>query len=131
MAAAQLCLETDVIIDYLRGHKDVLEVALSRFDCALTAVTLYELEIGLGRSLKQKALFDDLASIVTVLALNDAAARAAAQIYHQLSAQGLPIGMPDTLIAGTCIAHEVPLLTRNVEHYKRINGLAVIQVDEL
>jgi len=39
--------------------------------------------------------------------------------------------MPDTLIAGTCIAHGVSLLTRNVAHYQRINGLAVIQVDEL
>lgn len=131
VATAQLCLESDIVIDYLRRYNDVLERALSQFDCALTAVTVYELEIGLARSPRQKALFDDLMSFVTVLPLDREAARAAAKVYNRLRVQGLLIGVQDTLIAGTCIAYGLPLLTRNVKHYERVSGLAVIETSQL
>jgi len=127
MATPQLCLDSDVIIDYLRRRDNVLERALSQFNCALAAVTAYELEIGLFRSSRQSALFADLLSIVTVLPLNYEAAHAAAQVYDKLRGQGLLIGVQDTLIAGTCIAHGLPLLTRNVEHYGRIAGLTIVE----
>ena len=127
MATPQLCLDTDTVIDYLRRRSDVLERALSRFDCALTAVTVYELEIGLMRSPRQQSLFDDLLSILTVLPLDRDAARAAAKIYNSLRTRGLLIGVPDTLIAGTCVFQGLPLLTRNVKHYARVDGLVVIE----
>ena len=131
MATPQLCLDSDVIVDYLRRRDNVLERALSRFNCAFTAVTVYELEIGLFRSPRQSTLFTDLLGIVAVLPLNYEAAHAAAQVYEKLRGQGLLIGVQDTLIAGTCIAHGLPLLTRNVEHYGRIGGLTIIEAEQV
>jgi tRNA(fMet)-specific endonuclease VapC len=126
MATAQLGIDTDIVIDYLRRRTGVLERAIGSFECSFTAITVYELEIGLAHAPSQYALFQELLGIVSVLPLDHAAARAAAQVYEQLRVQGLPIGLQDTLIAGTCIAHTVPLLTRNVEHLSRIELLAVI-----
>ena len=131
MAATQLGIDTDIVIDYLRQRTGVLERAISSFDCSFTAITVYELEIGLVHAPSQSALFHELLGIVSVLPLDHAAAHAAAQVYEQLRVQGLPIGLQDTLIAGTCIAHNIPLLTRNAEHLSRIDGLSVIATAHL
>ena len=127
MAASRLCPDSHSVIDYLRQRSNVLERTLSQYDCALTAVTVCELEIGFARSPQQSALSKELIDIVTVLPLHREAARAAARVYSQLRAQGLPIGVQDhTLVAGTCIAHGIPLLTRHTEHLKRVDGLSSI-----
>lgn len=126
-----LCIDTDVIIDHLRGRSDVLETVLAHFDCALTAITAYELLLGLAHAPRQSALFNDLLDLVQVLPFDLKAAREAARIDAQLRTQGTPIGLPDTLIAGICIAYGVPLLTRNTAHYKRVEGLTVIRTDQL
>lgn len=131
MATPRLCLETDIIIDYLRRYNDVLERVLIDFDCALAAVTVYELEIGLARAPRQKILFEDLINIVIVLPLDYAAAKIAARVYNDLRVQGQLIGVQDMLIAGICIAYDVPLLTRNLKHYERIEDLPIIEVDQL
>lgn len=131
MATPYLCIDSDVVIDYLRRKSDVLERVLGQYDCAFTAVTVYELEIGLAHSPRQAAALADLLTIVSVLPFNREAAHAAAQVYYDIRERRSLIGVQDTLIAGTCIAHEVPLLTRNVEHYRRIENLAVLEVEGL
>jgi tRNA(fMet)-specific endonuclease VapC len=126
MATKKLGIDTDIVIDYLRRRTGTLERAIGSFDCSFTAITVYELEIGLVHASRQSALFHELLGIVSVLPLDHDAAHAAASVYEQLRIRGLPIGLQDTLIAGTCIAHNIPLLTRNVEHLSRIDELSVI-----
>ena len=41
-----------------------------------------------------------------------------------------PIGMADCLIAGIVLEHDGILLTRNLRHFKRVEGLAVSPVYE-
>jgi predicted nucleic acid-binding protein len=36
-------------------------------------------------------------------------------------------GGPDTLVAGTCLERGCPILTRNVRHFARVPGLAVLE----
>ncbi|MEM8954043.1 MAG: type II toxin-antitoxin system VapC family toxin [Verrucomicrobiota bacterium] len=47
-------------------------------------------------------------------------------ISRSLRAAGLSIGTNDTWIAATALAWGLPLLTRNVEHFGRVPGLAVV-----
>jgi predicted nucleic acid-binding protein len=126
MANTRLGIDTDVIVDYLRRRNEFLERAISQFDCLFTAITVYELEIGLIRAPGQYRVFQELLALVSVLPLDQDAAHAAAQVYERLGAQGLPIGLQDTLIAGTCIAQNVPLLTRNIGHFGRIPELTIV-----
>ena len=44
MEAARLILDTDVIVDQLRGKSRLIETALDNFRCAFTAITIYELK---------------------------------------------------------------------------------------
>ena len=41
------------------------------------------------------------------------------------------IGLADILSAGICLANDLPLLTRNVEHFNRIEGLKLVTPDGL
>lgn len=53
------------------------------------------------------------------------AALAAAAVENNLRAIGEVIGVPDTLIAGICLARNLPLYTLNGEHFRRVAGLKV------
>ena len=131
LADAQLIIDTDIVVDYLRGREATLEAALLRYECAITAICLYELLAVRVRSPRQEGLIEQLRSVVSVLPFNAEAATFAAQVWRELGAQGLSIGLPDTLVVGTCLAHRLPLLTRNTEHFQRVPGLAVLAPDEI
>ncbi|APC08657.1 type II toxin-antitoxin system VapC family toxin [Neomoorella thermoacetica] len=49
-------------------------------------------------------------------------ALAAAMIENRLRSGGKVIGVPDTIIAGICLARNLSLFTLNTEHFKRITG---------
>ncbi|MDI6631239.1 MAG: type II toxin-antitoxin system VapC family toxin [Bacillota bacterium] len=66
--------------------------------------------------------------LAEVLPFGLAEARAAAKIYKELKAHNQEIGIRDTFIAGTCVANNLPLLTTNLEHFGRVNGLRVLEL---
>jgi predicted nucleic acid-binding protein len=41
------------------------------------------------------------------------------------------IGLADILSAGICLSNNLPLLTRNVEHFNRVEGLRLVSPDGL
>ncbi|MGE3887682.1 MAG: type II toxin-antitoxin system VapC family toxin [Vicinamibacterales bacterium] len=45
--------------------------------------------------------------------------------YRYLQENGRLIGGSDLWIAATALAHQMPVVTRNVEHYRRVPGLLV------
>ena len=49
-----------------------------------------------------------------------------AQQARRLRRSGQLIGSNDLWIAATAMRHEIPLVTRNTEHYRRVQGLNVI-----
>lgn len=61
-----------------------------------------------------------------LLPFTDEAAIKAAQIYRQLKKDSLLIEFRDIFIAATCIVNDLPLITLNEKHFKRINGLVLI-----
>ena len=131
MAALQLVIDTDIIVDYLRRRADVLRIARLNFSCAMTAITLYELKAVGVRSERQEKLIAILVGLLDILPFDRRSAEQGAEVWRLLASQGKLIGLPDTLIAGICLANNLPLLTRNAEHYKRIPGLEVLTPEEL
>ena len=56
MDQAQLCLDTNVLIDYLKGREpgsSAAEKAVKEYDCYVSAVTVYELLFGVARAKKE------------------------------------------------------------------------------
>jgi predicted nucleic acid-binding protein len=60
------------------------------------------------------------------LPLDHAAALIAGEVYVRLRGLGLDIGVKDSLLAGTCLRFDLPLATRNVRHFARVEGLRLI-----
>ena len=128
---AQLIIDTDIVIDYLRQYASTLEKAITLFDCGITAVTLYELRVNLVRSKRQQRRFDQVFPFLKIIPFDQDAADAAAQIWRTLQTSGSLIGLPDTLIAGTCVAQNLPFLTRNTQHYQRVADLQILTPEDI
>ena len=122
------CVDTDICVDYLRGKAPrcaQFEKAMARFDLRMTAITAYELILGQLR-MRRKQDLTGLWEVVPVIPFGRRAAEVSARTHSTLMKKGQEIGLPDTLIAGICLAEAIPLLTYNLAHFERVEGLKVI-----
>jgi tRNA(fMet)-specific endonuclease VapC len=101
-----------------------------RFELRMTAITAYELLLGQMRMRRKQAL-TGLLEVIPVVPFGRLAAEESARAHSTLMRQGQEIGLPDTLIAGVCLAEAVPLLTYNLTHFERVEGLKVIDPSTL
>lgn len=63
----------------------------------------------------------------TLLPVDDAIWALATDIFRDLRRAGLPIGVPDTLIAATGLIYGIPVVSNNVKHFVRVKGLKVYE----
>ncbi|MFN8486667.1 MAG: type II toxin-antitoxin system VapC family toxin [Caldilineaceae bacterium] len=131
LETSELVIDTNIIIDYLRRSFHALPLILAQYQCRLTVITLYEIQIAKINSSRQQQLFERVMGLTSILSLDVPAAVQAIQIERKLKAQGQLIGLPDIFIAGICLAQRIPLLTRNLNHFSRIEGLQVITPENL
>ncbi|MEE8367938.1 MAG: PIN domain-containing protein, partial [Thermoanaerobaculia bacterium] len=89
----------------------------------------YELEVGIAKSMapkKRRRQLDVLLDSAVLLPFGAEEARTGGRIRAQLERAGTPIGPLDTLIAATALRHNATLVTRNLDEFRRVEGLAVI-----
>jgi len=128
----KLCLDTNFLIALLRGNKEAVEKA-KEYDSAeaevsTTAINAFEVYFGAFRSReaeKNVKQADSLLSSIKILKLNLEASRKAGEILSELMHKGTPIDLRDALIAGITLTNGYTLVTRNIEHFKRIIGLSI------
>lgn len=98
-------------------------------EVGIASVSLYEIELGIAKSVRPAKLrkqLDMFVAIVPVLSFDLPAARAAAKVRADLEKRGMPIGPLDNLIAGVALAHRATLITRNTREFSRVPNLDVI-----
>ena len=122
-------LDTDVVIELLRGRDRALDARISSADgLCMSAVTAAELASGASRSARREdaeLLVQQLVHAVPVEDFGSAAAGLAGEVRATLARSGTPIGPYDTLIAGHALALGVSLVTRNHREFDRVDGLSV------
>lgn len=123
-------LDTNTVIYYFKDMGGVATrlLATPPRDVAISAVSLFELEVGIQKSsasAKRRKQLDTLVGLVTVLPFGAQEARAAATIRAKLEKRGTPIGPLDNLIAGTAAVHGATIVTRNVDEFSRVRGVRV------
>ena len=117
--------DTDVLIDSLRGVEPArgrIDLELSTGHLATTVVTAFELLSGARRT-AQRSNIERLLAAMTILPVEFNASEMAAAVRRDLESKGEGIGMADYLIAGICLSRNAMLLTRDREHFRRIQGL--------
>lgn len=124
-------LDTCVLSDFARGDRATLARlrATARREVAVSALTVHEVEYGLGRrpalSRPVRQAMRDLLGALEVIPFSQAEAQASAALRVALEKSGRPIGAYDVLIAGTALCRGRTLVTANVREFSRISGLAV------
>lgn len=56
------------------------------------------------------------------------AAKIASSIYKNLKSKNQIIEFRDIFIAATAIANDLPVSTLNIEHFKRVNDLKILEI---
>ena len=124
------CLDSDVIIDFMRGDKGIADKIKNRLEnsFSITAITLCELFKGAYGAKnpeheikKIEALMDNTLTVT----LDEHSSRIFGMKSRELVQKGKISGIPDIMIASICIARDLTLITRNKKHFEDIPGLQV------
>ena len=119
------------VVDAAEPKGQVAErlLATAPTEIAIPAISVCEIETGIAKSRepgKRRKQFDQLLELVTILPFDQAAANHAAAVRASLEDTGQPIGPLDTLIAGTVLAHNAILVTRNLREFERVPKLLLV-----
>jgi tRNA(fMet)-specific endonuclease VapC len=126
----RLALDTDVIVDHLRG-KDTSPISRIQDECELATTPVNSFELFYGAH-KSKNVRTNLASVkgflttVGRLEFDDASADKSGQFMAQLEAEGTSVDPRDLFIGCIALTHGYPLLTNNRRHLDRIPELLVL-----
>jgi tRNA(fMet)-specific endonuclease VapC len=123
-------LDTNTLIYFFKGMGNVSSNVLMKppGSIAIPAIVLFELEVGIAKSIspkKRRLQLERFTSVVKLLPLGQEEVKCAASIRADLERQGQPIGPYDVLIAGTTLAAGGILVTHNTSEFKRIKGLRI------
>jgi tRNA(fMet)-specific endonuclease VapC len=122
-------LDTNICI-YIIKKKPL--PALERFktlkvsDVGISAITLAELEYGVAKSSRPEQNREALTGFLTpleILPFDEQASNHYGDIRTYLERKGITIGSMDLLIASHARSLSIPLVTNNIQEFKRIPGL--------
>ncbi len=117
MATADVLVDTDILIDHLRGARRL--VAAGRV-LAVSVVTRCELFAGNDDEQRLLALLAPMIQLPVDLEIAELAGA---------TRRRAGVATPDALIAATAIVHRLPLMTGNRRHFARVDGLRLVDRD--
>lgn len=121
-------LDTNIASYLIKGRGQAIEARLARMppdSIAVSVITRAELMYGL-KSLppahRLHLVVKQFLKLVRVLPWEAEAADWYAEIRHQLTTRGAPIGEMDMMIAAHALALGATLVTNNMKHFERIKA---------
>ena len=119
----EVLLDTDVFIDYLRGHKErvkdvFLRVENRQIKGIISQLTLVELYAGDIEGREKEREIVKLLSYFEIIRLNDTLCKLAGKVRWKYK-----LGIADAVIAATCIETSTKLLTFNLKHFTNLPGI--------
>ena len=125
-----IVLDTSFLIDFLKNMPSAVSFVESTVEPIVTCeIVLHELYFGAYKNHKSDVeRIDALLRFIPVLSYTKYCGKLSAKYCAELLAKGNDIGQTDCMIAATVLAHgHTKILTRNVKHFSRIDGLEVIE----
>lgn len=132
MTRTGLLLDTTFVIDVLRGTPEALS-----FDehhervgtvTYLSSQTYFELYVGIELAVngdRERELIRDVVDSKRTLPAETTVMKQAGMLYGRLQRDGQMIEPADCVIAATALIEGLPVVTRNDDHFERIDGLDV------
>jgi tRNA(fMet)-specific endonuclease VapC len=130
VAGGQLVIDTDILVDLLRGVEKTIafisELEKKGLTLSTNVINAFELFYGAYKSkkkLKNLAATRKLLGRMIILKMELKSAEKAGQIYAELEAEGRSIGIRDVMIGAIVAEKGYTLITRNLEHLQKIEEL--------
>lgn len=127
-------IDTSVIINYLRDKGSATEI-INKLEGELSSsyICLAELYEGIYRVREkekaEKAVLDFFTGLNEVYGVDEEIAKNFGQIRATLKTKGQVIEDLDILLAATCLAKGLTLITSNPKHFSRVFSLEILPVD--
>lgn len=120
----RLLLDTDVLIDYLRGQAEAVAY-LERLTTALliSAITVAELYAGV-RDGEERTRLDAFISAFEIVPI-DGEIAVRGGLYRRDYGKSYGVGLADALIAATALRKQATLVTLNKKHFPMLSGVVV------
>lgn len=130
-------LDTSACIDFFRGKLPRGYEFLQNSDSRLFKIPVIveaELRLGVEKSAQPEKVQHQVEKFLLafdILSFDSQCSHEYARIRAALEKQGKSIGNNDLLIAATALAHNLILITQNVDEFKRVPGLQLESWHEL
>lgn len=128
MELPRILIDTSVVIEHLRKQnrrKSILYRIAD--DYALYTSTIVEFELYAGTTDRQKRHdVQDILSWCTILPFTSDVAAIGGALYRELKATNQLIEIRDIFIAATALTYSLPLMTLNLGHFDRVEGLQLL-----
>ena len=122
--AGPLLLDTDILIDYLRGQpKAVAFLKKTRRRLLVSSLTLAELHVGVREGAERQVL-DDFLGLLEVVTVTPEIARLGG-LWRRDYGKSHGTGLIDALIAATAEISGCTLATLNEKHFPMLEGVLV------
>ena len=134
----RVCLDTDVLIDYLRKPspeiKRIMKCILEKkLNACITSINAFEIWFGAYLAPEKAQLArctEEFLSQMEVVDFDYESSVEAGRVLADLRKRGESIEIRDLFVGCICKVSSMPLITRNLKHYKRIRGLSVLTLEQ-
>jgi len=135
---ARVCLDTDVLIDFMKKPSDITKRMMERFlenkvSVCTTSVNTFELWLGAHLAPEKMKIIketEDFLGQIEVMNFDYEASIEASRVLANLRKRGRIIEIRDLFVGCVCKVTSIPLITRNLKHYRRIRGLKVLTPEQ-
>lgn len=127
----QYFIDSDVLLRHFRQQAPtVLHAAFRNLGRPLASiVVMHEVDSG-GLLAGRESDYQTFFSEIRLVMISPKVATQAARIYADLRPVNQMIGLADIFIAATALAYQLPLLTFNINHFSRVNGLQLLPIPQ-
>ena len=128
-----ICLDSDCIIDFLKGKKDVIRAVNRHHEQVVTTeINRFEVLFGVYAmkplNHEEKEIASSFFDAIEVLPFDEGCGDVAAKTLASLAAKGQMISQNDALISAAMSNHGCRnILTRNAKHYSKIPGIIAVK----
>lgn len=123
-------LDTSVIIDYLRGKEEIVDLINNlKGKLVSSYICLSELYEGIYRSKNnevESTVLEFFSGLSKIYGLNQKIAQEFGNLRKNLKQRGEIIEDLDIMITATCMVYNLSLVTLNKKHFSRIKGLDIV-----
>ncbi len=126
---AKYLLDTCVCISMFRNEGKVRETLLNEGveNCYISEITIAELYFGLAKASDKKRKLEDIREVQRLFRIIPAYSsfKEYGEIRLSLEHTGQRVDQFDLLIGATAMHHELTLVTSNLKHFERMQGLEI------